>query len=145
LLVNPGALAPSGFTERQVVQTAAALFVDVDQQVHVAHVNLATPEQPYTPIIDWQQSFTTAFRQFSASTADPDLLVALARLRRELSGHDLELLRPLANRLGQAVWDGEIERITSPRLSEAILADPDLPPDLAARVVRVIRASQTQA
>lgn len=145
LLVNPGALAPSGFTERQVVQTAAALFVDVGRQVHVAHVNLAAPAQPYTPGIDWQQSFTTAFRQFSASTADPQLLGVLARLRRELSGHDLELLRPLANRLGQAVWDGEIERITGPRLRDAVLTDPDLPPDLAARVLRVIESSQSQA
>ena len=47
LLVNPGASAPANFVERQLVQTAAVLFVDADQRPHVTHVDLSAPERPY--------------------------------------------------------------------------------------------------
>lgn len=144
LVVNPGALAASGFVERQLVQSAAVLFVDANQGAHAVHVDLSAPERPFEPAIDWHQSFTTAFRQFSASSADAELNKVLARLRRELSGREIELLRPVATRLGQAVWDGELDQITRLHLLDAVLAAHDLPAELTARLVRLLEPSEPQ-
>ncbi len=66
LLVNPGAIASPNPTSRQRIQTVAILFIRDDGAPFVTHVDLANPDHPFTPRIDWQTGFRAAHAQFTA-------------------------------------------------------------------------------
>lgn len=65
LLVNPGACAAPNPTTRQRVQSVALLLIRDDGTPLVTHVNLAHPDQPFIPRIDWQAGFRAAHTQFT--------------------------------------------------------------------------------
>jgi len=60
LLVNPGAIASPNPTTRQRIQTIAILSIRDDGAPFVTHVDLAHPDQPFVPHIDWQAGFRAA-------------------------------------------------------------------------------------
>ena len=66
LLVNPGAIASPNPTTRQRIQTVAILFIRDDGAPFVTHVDLAYPDQPFAPRIDWQAGFRAAHERFTA-------------------------------------------------------------------------------
>ncbi len=66
LLVNSGAIAAPNPTSRQYIQTVAILFIRDDGAPYVTHINLANPDRPFTPRIDWQAGFRAAHAQFTA-------------------------------------------------------------------------------
>ncbi len=54
LLINPGALACPNLESRQRVQSVAILTVRDDGAPFVTHIDLARPDQPFVPRIDWE-------------------------------------------------------------------------------------------
>ncbi len=66
LLVNPGAIASPNPTTRQGIQTVAILFIRDDGASFVTHGDLAKPDQPFAPRIDWQAGFRAAHERFTA-------------------------------------------------------------------------------
>ncbi|MCA1670616.1 MAG: metallophosphatase family protein [Thermomicrobia bacterium] len=66
LLVNPGAIAAPNPTTQQRIQTVAIIFIRDDGALFVTHVNLAHPDQPFAPRIDWQAGFRAAHARFTA-------------------------------------------------------------------------------
>lgn len=66
LLVNPGAIASPNPTTRQRIQTVAILFIRDDGAPFVTHIDLARPDLPFAPRIDWQAGFRAAHARFTA-------------------------------------------------------------------------------
>ena len=65
LLVNPGAIASPNPTLRQHIQSVAILSIRDDGALFVTHIDLANPDQPFMPQIDWQAGFRAAHAQFT--------------------------------------------------------------------------------
>ena len=90
-------------------------------------------------MVDWQQGFTTAFRQFSTPSADTEVLAISpscgASCRDPRSSYSVP-----RHALGYAVWDGALDQITRPLLVEAVRNDPDLPVELAGRVLQLVES-----
>jgi len=80
LLVNPGALASASLTGRQRLKTVALLFVRVDGAPVVVHVDLAAPDQSFTPRIDWDAGYKAALDTVNASILSPALRADWERL-----------------------------------------------------------------
>ena len=59
-LVNPGAIASGSAFTRQTRPTVARLTLRDDGRPFVVHTDLARPEQPHVPVIDWPAGFTAA-------------------------------------------------------------------------------------
>jgi predicted phosphodiesterase len=66
LLINPGALAAPNPITRQRIQSVAILSIRDDGAPFVTHIDLAYPDHPFTPRIDWQAGFRSAHAQFTA-------------------------------------------------------------------------------
>ena len=65
LLINPGAIAAPNPTVQQRIQTVAILFIRDDGAPFVTHIDLARPDQPFMPHIDWQAGFRSAHARFT--------------------------------------------------------------------------------
>lgn len=105
-LVNPGAIASSTFLARQTRQTVARLMLRDDGRPFVVHIDLAQPEQPHVPAIDWRAGFSAAAGQYSTNFAHPRLRQGMAALRASRWRYDKRLNKALAGvgmacRLGQ--------------------------------------------
>lgn len=84
LLINPGAMASGGLLSRQVVRSVALLHLFADQPpqvAHVSHFDLAAPERPFTPQINWEAGFSAALAQFSQSLFVPELAPLVLRFQ----------------------------------------------------------------
>jgi hypothetical protein len=133
-IVNPGAIASPNYTTRQSVRTVALLYVMADRRVEVVHVDLAAPERPFDPAIDWAAGFRANAGRFSDAILDPALEPLQVR-RREVAGMpDGDRALAAYLRLAHRCWAGELERITP----ELLLAE--LPAELRSRVAALIGA-----
>ncbi|MDQ6905704.1 MAG: metallophosphatase family protein [Chloroflexota bacterium] len=65
LLVNPGAIAAPNVASRQSIQSVAILFIRDDGAPFVAHIDLANPDRPFMPRIDWWAGFRAAHARFT--------------------------------------------------------------------------------
>jgi putative phosphoesterase len=131
LLVNPGAIASGSHTSRQKRCTVALLFIRTDGPPLVIHVDLAQPDQPCVPQIDWQAGFAAALGQFSESILAPDLEPAHQRLyaiARQAWEPSIGAIRRVAMRC----WAGTQPCITRADLLAELEATPDLPPQVRA-------------
>lgn len=138
LLVNPGALAAGSHTWRQKRQTVALLFIRAGRLPLVVHVDLAAPDRPFVPQIDWEAGFAAALAQFGESILAPDLepdhqrLYAIARQAFDPS---IGAIRRVAMRC----WSGEQPYITRADLLAELEATPDLPPHVYAEFEALLR------
>ena len=80
--MNPGAIAAPNYVTRQRLQSVALLFIRDDGVLTVVHLDLAAPERPFVPQIDWQAGFAAAHSQFTESLMTPDLEVIWKELIR---------------------------------------------------------------
>jgi putative phosphoesterase len=136
LLVNPGAISAPNYVTRQRLQSAALLFIRDDGVPAVAHIDLAAPDRPFVPQIDWQAGFAAAHRHVTESLMTPDLEAIwneLDRVGRSLDRDVRAMLRAGMRRILERCWSGEQQFISrADVLAEARAAE--LPADLRARV-----------
>lgn len=140
-LVNPGAIASGSAFTRQTRQTVARLYLRDDGQPFVVHVDLARPEQPYAPVIDWSAGFTAAAGQYSANIAHPRLQPVITALRRSQWRYDKRLYTALA-RAGMACWLGSKEEMTVEDATECIQNEPAFSERERAELIALISSSR---
>jgi putative phosphoesterase len=142
LLVNPGAIAAPNYVTRQRLQSVALLFIRDDGVPTVVHIDLAAPERPFVPQIDWQAGFAAAHSQFTESLMTHDLEVIWKELHHVGQSLDEEVraqLRAGMRRILERCWSGEQQLISrADILAEA--REAELPADVRARI-EVILAS----
>lgn len=125
LLVNPGAIASSGYITRQRVQSVALLFVRDDGEPFVTYVDLGSGVQ-FQPEIAWKEGFAAALRRSQASILSPDLEAVWEEwwgLRHVAP----EEARAAILRAARPCWSGEQAAVTRADLRAALQADTDLP------------------
>ena len=123
-VINPGAIASGGFATRQLCKTVAILFLCDDGQFGVTHIDLAEPEKPFVPQVDFDAGFRAASQQVEVSIIAPELLPHLAHLRKFAR----EIIPPQAiketgaalHRIAHRCWSGEQEFITAEEWSTEI-------------------------
>jgi len=118
-LVNPGALASGSLFTRQKRQTVALLLIRDDGTPFVAHVDLAAPDRPYVPDVDWQAGFEVALDQFQGTIVEQGLLEDVARMSKQ-TYRDREALRRAILPLSHRCWAGEKQYITRAELLDEI-------------------------
>ena len=122
-LVNPGAIASGSAFTRQTRPTVARLYLRDDGRPFVVHTDLAQPEQPHAPAIDWPAGFTAAAGQYSADIAHPRLRPVIAAMRASRWRYDQRLYNALA-RAGMACWLGQKAEMTVEDVKTALIDDP---------------------
>ncbi len=136
LLVNPGAIAAPNYVTRQRLQSVALLFIRDDGVPTVMHIDLAAPERPFVPRIDWKAGFVAAHSQLTESLMTPDLEVIWKELDRVGQSLDQEVrakLRAAMRRILERCWSGEQKLISrADLLAEGRAAE--LPADVQARI-----------
>ncbi len=136
LLVNPGAIAAPNYVTRQRLQSVALLFICDDGVPTVVHVDLAAPECPFVPQIDWQAGFAATHSQFTESLMTPDLELIwkeLHQVGQSLDEHMRAKLRAGMLRILERCWLGEQQLISrTDILAEARAAV--LPAEVRARI-----------
>ena len=137
LLVNPGALASGGLFTRQDPQTVALLFICNDGELFVAHADLAVPDRPFVPRIDWDAGFETALGQFQSPIVEPNLLQSIGEFKRETYS-DLEALKAAILPLCHPCWAGEKQHINRAELLNAIESSTDIAPIDREKVIAIL-------
>ncbi len=130
LLVNPGALASPNARTRQARRTVALLYVRDDGAPFVVHVDLAAPEVPYTPRIDWDAGFRAALDGCSESILSPELEAGYERLQARIGSLPAEEARralAIWDRAAHRCWAGERQLITAADLLAEVRREADLP------------------
>ena len=137
LLINPGALASGSLFTRQDHQTVALLFICNDGELHVAHIDLALPDQPFVPSIDWDAGIEPAIDQFQSSIVEQDLLESIGELGKQTYS-DLEALKGAILPLCHPCWTGEERHITRVELLGAVESSTDIAPIDREKVIAIL-------
>lgn len=140
LVVNPGALAPGNAITRLLRQTVAWLFLREDGKPFVCHIDLAQPDRPFVPQIDWPAGFKVALRQFNESILAPELVAQMNALNRTVEQIGFEFGLPPLLRVAHRCWAGEQALITLADWQTEVECDPDLPPRVKAEYLRLLYA-----
>ena len=135
LIINPVALASGNEFSRMLRNTVAFLFIEKDGTPHVAHVDLAAPNAPYVPQIDWDAGFIVAANQFTKSIIAPDLASAIHHLRAQFTRPELLAIRPIVAKLAIPIWERADGELTVADVEAALHHDTTLPPDFRDRVM----------
>jgi putative phosphoesterase len=140
LLVNPGAIAAPNETSRQVICTAALLWVRDDGALSISHIDLDAPDQAYNAQVDLGAGFAAAQRRVTASILAPELEACMGELRA-IRSRAPELWRAVASRLAHRCWSGAQALITPADLLAELRADPAAPTDILAEATAVLARS----
>jgi hypothetical protein len=132
LIVNPGAIASGNVTLKQTTQTVALLFIHGDGQVAVSHINLAQPERPFLPEVDWDAGFQA--NRYARSILAPELTAVQKELFNQVLPLAPRAITAVFHRLAHRCWAGEKELITAIHLVEVINHHPHIPSTVAARL-----------
>jgi uncharacterized protein len=146
LLINPGAIAPASGATRQRRRTAALLYVRDDGALAVVHVDLADPERPYRPAIDWPSGYQAAVDQFHESILAPELAANFAYLKTQSWWNAPSEGRPLWAvwyRAARRCWNGEIPFLTSADILTELNNDTTTPPLARSRLEAALSRSHT--
>lgn len=134
LVINPGALASGNEFTHQLRNTVALMFVEHNGTCHVVHVDLAAPDLPYKPAIDWDAGFIVAGNQFAKTIISPELRNAGFYLRSRLSYSEFHAIRPVIAELAHPIWESGTGELTVTAVEDALLNTSNLSPELHARV-----------
>lgn len=140
LIINPGALASGNEFSRMLRNTVALLFIEKDGTPHVVHVDIAAPDAPFVPEIDWNAGFMVAGNQFTKSIISPDLTSAIHHLRATFTRPELLALRPIVAELATPIWERADGELTIADIEAALQNDTTLSPDLRARVLAALNS-----
>jgi hypothetical protein len=127
LLVNPGAIASGNAITRQRRQTVALLFLGQEGTSTVTHVDLAQPDRPYTPQIDWEAGFAAALGQYSESILAPDLAAVWDDLYALVEPLGPQPYYSALLRVAHRVWAGEQPAITRSALWQELAVETTIP------------------
>jgi len=142
LVINPGALASGNEFTRMLLNSVALLLLEHSGQAHVLHIDLAAPQQPFDPAINWDAGFDIAMRRFAKSIIAPELAPAVHYLWQHMAYDEIMAARPFFAALATPLWDGD-ERLLTIADIDVALPHADLPPDLHARLTTLWRAWRT--
>jgi putative phosphoesterase len=129
LCINPGAFGPPNLTTRQRIQSVAILHMQRNTPPSVRHIDLAKPDVPFVPQIDFAAGFRAAHDRFGAPLFTPDLAAAMPRLAEIARRIAPEAVRAVYDRLAYRCWGGEQEIITQADVRDEIARDPAFPED----------------
>jgi putative phosphoesterase len=138
LLVNPGALASGSLFTRQTHQTVALLFICDDGTLSVTHVDLAAPDRPFRPVIDWNAGFEVALGLFQSPIVEPRLLESIRELSQQTYA-DLDALKQAILPLVRPCWTGEKLHVTGEELLGAIESSVGVAPGDREKVIAILR------
>jgi putative phosphoesterase len=140
LVINPGSLAAGNAITRLLRQTVAWLFVRDDGVPFVCHVDLAQPDRPFVPQIDWAAGFQLAHNQFNASMLATELKPHMPYLEEQMVDLGYErALQPIL-RVAHRCWAGQQSLITLADWQAEVAHDPDLPPQIKDRYLGILRS-----
>jgi putative phosphoesterase len=133
LLINPGAIASGNPISRQLRLTVALLFLRDDGRPFVSHVDLAAPDRPYAPRIDWAAGFPAALAQFSASILDPEIAADFDHAVKHIYPLAPEPFLAALLRVAHRCWAGAQPFITRADLLAEVRQDLDIPSEIKAQ------------
>lgn len=142
-VVNPGAIASGNFFSRQLLQSVALLFLLRNGNHEIVHIDIATPEQPFTPVCEWPVEFKATLVRFSESIFTPEAEALLHRMRPQLSEALRQALIPMLLPLIQRCWRREMDVISLPMLMEILSMADALTPALRVELHRHLAAADS--
>lgn len=104
-LVNAGAIASGNLTTRQLIQTAAILFVLDNGRFHITHIDVNS-QKPYQPQDVVDLDFITALQPYTGSILSPELQALAAKIKPTPE------MYKLLWQLAPACWWGDKNEIT---------------------------------
>jgi putative phosphoesterase len=125
LLVNPGAIASGNYFLRQIRQTVALLFIQDDGTPFIRHVDVAAPDQIFTPEVDLTAGFAAVSRQFEAPLLAPELRERQHQLSQTIFDGPAAV-RAAYIRVCHRCWAGEQQFITSADILTEIRREPEI-------------------
>ena len=140
LLVNPGAIASPNESSRQTRQTAALLYVRDDGAPFVVHVDLAAPDRPYAPRINWDAGFRAAHDRFAASILAPELAADWSRLAEQVFPLAPDACHAAYLRAAHHCWAGQQAIVAHAYLLSELRGDGGVPADVLARIEKALLA-----
>jgi len=143
LLVNPGAIASPNFTSRQRLQSVAIFAIRDDGAPFVTHIDLAHPDRPFVPRIDWEAGFLVAHRQFGAPILTPELAADFPRIFDYGQEMVPESGWAVYRRLAHRCWSGAQEAITCADALAAFRDDGRIAPEAKAEIVAALRGAES--
>lgn len=135
MLINPGALASGNEFTRMLRNTVALLFVEKSGSLHVVHVDLAAPNIPYVPKIDWEAGFAVALKQYAKSILSAEVASALPFLRANLTITEILAIRPFLAAKAIPIWEREGGELSVADVRDALINATNLPGDLHERLL----------
>jgi uncharacterized protein len=133
LVINPGALASGNAVTRLLRQTVAWLLVRDDGVPFVVHLDLAQPDQPFDPAIDWAAGFKVAHSRFNQWILPPSLAARLDEINEILDQIGYGYGFPPLLRVAHRCWAGQQPLITLDDWLAEIDQDPELPARIKTR------------
>lgn len=135
LIINPGALASGNEFTRMLRNTVALLLIEKNGTAHVVHIDLAAPDAPYVPSVDWEAGFMVAMNQFTKSILARELVPAVQFMRANFTRDEILAIRPLLAAKAMPIWEQTGGELTVADVEDALLNANDLPPAIQARVL----------
>lgn len=127
LIINPGAIASGNHFLRQTRQTVALLHVDLDGNATVTHIDLAHPDRPFDPPIEWENGFLATMAHYSESLLAPGLEPLIPQIRAAHLQDPAPIFRALEPLCHQC-WANPPRRLTLDDLRHAVQTAPDITP-----------------
>ncbi|MCB0183949.1 MAG: hypothetical protein KDE31_06785, partial [Caldilineaceae bacterium] len=119
------------------------LFLLRDGGHEVVHIDIAAPEQPFTPVCEWPAGFKATLDRFSESIFTPEAEALLHRMRPQLSEELRQVLIPMLLPLIQRCWRREMDVISLPMVMEILSAADGLEPALRVEFHRLIAVADS--
>lgn len=142
LIINPGALASGNEFTRMLINTVAILFIQKNGTAHVVHIDLASPETPYIPQVDWDAGFAVMVNRYAKSIISPELAPAIQYMRGNFSRTEIEAIRPLIAAKAMPIWEQAGGDLTLAAVDDALRNTTELSPELHEKVIRVLNTLQ---
>lgn len=137
LIINPGALASGNEFSRMLRNTVALLLIEKNGTRHHIHIDLAAPETPYSPVIDWDAGFDVALAQYSRSILARELEPALHFMRANFTRDEIIAIRPYLGTKAMPIWESAEGELTLTDVEDALIHADGIPPELHGRIIEV--------
>ena len=104
------------------------------------HVDLAAPDRPYAPRINWDAGFRAAHDRFAASILAPELAADWPRLAEQVFPLAPDACHAAYLRAAHRCWAGQQAIVAHADLLAALRGDGGVPADVLAQIEKVLLA-----